>query len=176
LIKPGEGFIRSEEIHQGFLPYTSRTVIQQAFEFLDKPYGWGGMYGEQDCSEFIREIFSTTGVTLPRNSSDQAKVGIPIGLLSGKADGERTKRLLVEDAVPGITLVGMKGHIMLFLGIINGNAYVIHDLWGYTQRSWLRETVRVVRRVVVTDLELAKGTRRGTFLERVNAVRLIALP
>ena len=63
------------QVSRGYLPYTPRTVIFQAFKLLHSPYGWGDMYGEQDCSRFIQLVFSTVGIQFPRNSLQQAKVG-----------------------------------------------------------------------------------------------------
>ena len=69
------GYIKEKDLHQGYLPYTPRHMIEQAFALLYEPYGWGGMHGEQDCSRFLQEIFATVGISLPRNSSQQAEVG-----------------------------------------------------------------------------------------------------
>ncbi len=41
---------------------------------LNQPYGWGDMYGEQDCSRFLQMVFATVGIMLPRDSKDQAQV------------------------------------------------------------------------------------------------------
>ena len=63
------GYMRKEDVYEGHLSCIARNIIQQAFELLNAPYGWGGMYGEQDCSRFIQEVFATVGISLPRNSS-----------------------------------------------------------------------------------------------------------
>ncbi|MCK4440900.1 MAG: SH3 domain-containing protein, partial [Sulfurovaceae bacterium] len=41
--------IKSTHTHKGYLEYTPRNILTQAFEFLNAPYGWGGSFGEQDC-------------------------------------------------------------------------------------------------------------------------------
>src|SRR3989338_3426894 len=43
-------YLKKEQASAGYLPYTPRNVLEQAFKLLNAPYGWGGMYGEQDCS------------------------------------------------------------------------------------------------------------------------------
>ena len=70
-----QGYVLKKSGREGYLPYTARNILQQAFEMLNAPYGWGGMYGEQDCSRFIQQVFATVGVNFPRNSADQAMVG-----------------------------------------------------------------------------------------------------
>ncbi|MBN2398103.1 MAG: SH3 domain-containing protein, partial [Deltaproteobacteria bacterium] len=111
------GYIREDDIHEGYLPYAPRTIIRQAFELLNAPYGWGGLYGEQDCSRFVQEIFATVGISLPRNSSKQAEVGELIGEYTDGAENERKRGTLSEQAIGGCTLLYLQGHIMLFLGM-----------------------------------------------------------
>lgn len=52
-------YTSAADMSQGYLPYTPRTALVQAFKLLNAPYGWGGMHGEQDCSRFIQEVFAT---------------------------------------------------------------------------------------------------------------------
>ena len=66
--------MNEEDVHPGFLPYTARNIYKQALVMLNQPYGWGDMYGEQDCSRFLQMVFATVGIMLPRDSKDQAQV------------------------------------------------------------------------------------------------------
>ncbi|MDR1941530.1 MAG: SH3 domain-containing protein, partial [Endomicrobium sp.] len=47
-----KAYISLSDISIGYLKYTQRNVLIQAFKHLNSPYGWGGMNGEQDCSSF----------------------------------------------------------------------------------------------------------------------------
>ncbi|MEA3418056.1 MAG: SH3 domain-containing protein [Campylobacterota bacterium] len=116
------------DIHRGYLPYTQRTIIKQAFKFLNAPYGWGGMFGEQDCSKFLQEIYATVGIILPRNSGEQKKTGKTLITFGGTLE-ERSHQLTVS-ARPASTLLHLPGHIMLYLGIHEGTPYIIHTVWG----------------------------------------------
>lgn len=167
-------YIRKEGINKGYLPYTARTILQQAFDLLNEPYGWGGMYGEQDCSRFIQEVFATVGIYLPRNSSKQAQVGLLVGEYSGDTPEEIKLKALAGEAIGGITLLKLRGHIMLFLGTVNGCHYAIHDIWAYRDKAWWSDIVRVVNRVAVTDLSLGKGSKKGSLLERLYIIRVIS--
>jgi len=168
------GYIREDEIHRGYLAYTPRTIIRQAFELLNAPYGWGGMYGEQDCSRFVQEIFATVGISLPRNSSKQSRVGVLLGEYPDNTRKEAKLDILSWKATGGCTLLYLRGHIMLFLGTIHGTPYAIHSTWGYRQPQWWRDRIRVINRVAVTDLSLGTGSKKGSYLARLRSIRMIA--
>lgn len=167
------GYLRRQDVHEGFLSYTARNTIEQAFELLNAPYGWGGMYGEQDCSAFLQEVFSTVGIHLPRNSKAQAQVGKLLGRFDQNFPAQKKIEILSKEAVGGATILPLKGHIMLFLGMNNDRAYAIHATWGYREKRFLKDRVRVVNRVIVSDLSLGEGSRKGSLLERLISVRII---
>ena len=167
-------YIRKEDVHQGYLPYTARNVIRQAFELLNAPYGWGGMYGEQDCSRFIQEIFATVGIALPRNSSQQARVGFLLKEFDVESAEREKIDVLAGRGIGGITVLYLRGHIMLFLGMVENRPYAIHSIWAYRQKAGRGNIIRVVNRVAVTNLALGKGSKKGSLLERLRMVRIIA--
>jgi hypothetical protein len=169
-----EGFVSAGEARRGFLPLTPRNMLEQAFRLLDAPYGWGGMYGEQDCSRFIQEIFATAGIDLPRNSSKQAGVGLLLDKFGEDVPAEERERIITGLAVGGITLLYMKGHILLYTGQVDGKPYAVHGLWGYRERSLLRDRVRVTGRVVLSDLTLGRGTEKGSLLDRIVSFRMLS--
>ena len=150
--------IKTENIHRGYLPYTARTILTQAFKFLHAPYGWGGMYGEQDCSKFIQEIYATTGVQLPRNSGSQSEVGESKRELAGLA--KKAKNHLVKSrALAGVSIIHLKGHIVLYLGKYKGEPYIIHTVWGSSSKHF------ALGRTTVTPLNFnnyLKGIDRVT--------------
>lgn len=165
-----EGFLKKEDISEGYLPYTPRNIIEQAFKLLNAPYGWGGMYGEQDCSRFVQEVFSTVGIQLARNSGDQVKNGnirAQFDRLMALPDKEKAVR---TQAVAGITLLGMKGHIMLYLGSVDNQLYAIHATWAFREHVRLQEVKRVIGKVTVSDLSLGEHSSRGSLLKRLTTV------
>ncbi len=162
-------YIQRTEASLGYLPYTSRTIIQQAFKLLNTPYGWGGLFGEQDCSRFVQEVFATVGLILPRNSSEQGRVGREIYANPQVGLAAEKRAILSEHATGGLTLLLMNGHIMLFLGSVDGRPYIIHDLWGYAIDE---STTAVVNRVAVTPADLGNGPA-GALLDRVNSIRML---
>jgi hypothetical protein len=55
---------RRGDVHEGYLPLTTRNVLNTAFSMLGDAYGWGGMLGVPDCSLYIRHIYSCFGLEL----------------------------------------------------------------------------------------------------------------
>ncbi len=163
-------YLRREDVQLGFLKYTPRTIIQQAFKLLNAPYGWGGSSGEQDCSAFLQEIFATVGIILPRNSPDQGKVGAPLGHFDEKAP-DAAKIEALSKATGGITIIQLQGHVLLYLGMYDGRPYAIHETHAFGRKSHAGSREVVVNRVIVSDLFLGKGSKKGSLLERMVEIR-----
>lgn len=158
---------------RGYLPYTSRNALLQAFKLLHSPYGWGGMYGEQDCSRLIQEVFASFGIILPRNSSQQATCGKAPFAIGKTADPDQRRRLIVEHGIPGATIIHFPGHVMLYIGQYGGEPYVIHDLHAYVESQEGVERLVGMGRVVVSNLDLGGSSDKGSFLMRAANVRNI---
>ena len=167
-----QGYVQKKQAMEGYLPYTARNILQQAFEMLNAPYGWGGMYGEQDCSRYIQQVFATVGVSLPRNSADQAMVGKRVAEFDPDTP-EMIKIRSLDQALGGVTLLYLKGHIMLYLGKTGFLPYAIHETWAYRAPDGDQELTYKINRVAVTDLDLGKGSRSGSLLERLRTVLMI---
>ena len=127
--------VKTADVHEGYLKYTPKNILTQAFKFLNAPYGWGGMYGEQDCSKFLQEIYATVGVQLPRNSTSQSNVSNAKLELSGLSKTSKQTFLRTTGMVGG-TILHLKGHIVLYLGEYKGEPYIIHTVWGSSSRHY----------------------------------------
>ncbi len=171
-----DAYVRSCDVHRGFRPYTPRVVIEQAFELLDTPYGWGGQYGEQDCSRFLQEVFATVGMALPRNSGDQCQVGTLLADFAQAAAPQEKLGLLKARGVGGITILKFRNpsHVAMFLGMVDGRPYIVHSAWGYRQRLGFSEVVRVINRTSVAELHLGEGSTKGSLLDRLASVRILS--
>jgi len=162
-------YIKKSQASDKFLPHTPRTIFEQAFKLLNKPYGWGDMYGEQDCSRFLQEVFATVGINLTRDSKNQAQVGRALARFDETVDAHQKIDILGN--IPGASVIlPMKGHIMLYLGTVDEHPYAIHSVWGYREPSQDEDVIRVLNRVVVSDLFLGEGSKKGSLLRRLAAV------
>jgi hypothetical protein len=150
------------------LPLTPRRITGLADQMMGQVYGWGGLLGGRDCSATLRDLFVPFGLWLPRNSSKQAKVGVVIPLADLPPD--MREQLLISAGIPFFTLVRVPGHIMLYLGAHEGQAAVLHTLWGLRTRSITgREGRWVVGKTVVTTLQ--PGLEKNGFFHGVSNLR-----
>jgi len=145
--------INSNHTHKGYLAYTPRNILTQAFEFLNAPYGWGGMFGEQDCSKFVQQVYATVGIRLPRNSSSQSIAGENY-LELYNLDKMTKENRLISLAPIGATIVHLKGHIMLYIGDYKGEPYVIQTVWGESKKHY------ALGQTAVTSLNFNKYINR----------------
>jgi len=125
------------------LKMTPLNMAHMANELIDEPYGWGGMYGNRDCSAMIRDLFAPFGLWLPRNSADQAREGgvfIDLRNLSP----EEKERMIVKRGIPYLTLIWKKGHIMLYIGNHQGKALVFHNFWSVRTKDMLGRQERII--------------------------------
>jgi len=114
------------------------------------------------------------GISMPRNSYSQSHVG-GIGKRFGSKSGIAEKlEFLEKEGKSGITTLYFPGHIMLFIGFIDGRPYAVHNIWAYTQRIGSEDIVRIINKVAVTDLFLGSETRRGSFMDRLSVIRVVS--
>jgi hypothetical protein len=168
-----KGFVIKSKALRGYLPYSQRNVVNQAFRMLDTPYSWGGESGWQDCSGFIQEVFMTFGIYLPRDSKEQEKVGLKIKAFDIGLSPHEKISVIKKDAVPGVTAMFLKGHVMLYLGMDRGEPYAIHNIWAYRENSGINEKLMLIKRVAVTDLKLGEGSANGSLIDRENSLSVI---
>lgn len=90
------------------------ALLRESFSYLGVPYVWAGnTRSGLDCSAFVRNVFATQGIALPRVSGDQAKCGIAV---SG-TDLRAGDRLYFD-----MKRAGRVSHTGIYLG----NGYFIH--------------------------------------------------
>ena len=112
----------SEDVHTGWLPYTSRNVLHQIFKIQGSVYGWGDMYRSHDCSSYAMAVYRCFGFRLARDSSDQMNMPFPSVNLQNMSTAEKTA--VLNHALPG-SILGFRGHIVLYLGYEKDRYYGI---------------------------------------------------
>jgi cell wall-associated NlpC family hydrolase len=152
-------------------PFTLRGVSRAINNLLGEPYGWGGSHGLRDCSAMTKDYFSIFGVWLPRNSGDQAMSAASI-LLKGLPAGEKLRKI-AENGVPFTTLIHMPGHIMIYLGVYDGEPVVLHNVWGVRVNAADGKVGRaVIGRTVVSSLragaEIEARPKGSLFIDNVS--------
>lgn len=152
---------------------TPGNVAKVGNQMLGQAYGWGGILGLRDCSAMIRELFTPFGIWLPRNSVAQAKRGSVISL-AGMPASEKAG-IIKKDGVPFLSLVGMRGHITLYIGIWKGQPAIFHNAWGLRIIKDGNDDERyVIGKAVITSIspgmELENLYRPLTFTDRLRTL------
>lgn len=159
------------------LPLSAAAVAEVGNPMLGQAYGWGGLDGRRDCSALTRDLFTPFGIHLPRNSSSQSRVGAVLDI-SSLPPAEKERRIIAE-AAPFHSLIWLKGHIGVYLGVYEGKAMLMHNLWGIRTRDADGgcDGRAIVGKGVITTLR--PGVERpdlctpGSFLDRIEKVSIL---
>ncbi|NCO00573.1 MAG: glycoside hydrolase [Epsilonproteobacteria bacterium] len=147
--------LSKDVVSENILTFSKENIDHIISEISLSNYGWGGMYNQRDCSSMLRDLFSVFGVWLPRNSSQQSRMGTIISL-ENLEDEEKIK-LIKEKAIPFQTLLYKKGHIVLYVGTYNGEIIIFHNTWGIkTKKDGVAGRV-VIGRSIFSSLRLGKN-------------------
>ncbi|WP_026503834.1 NlpC/P60 family protein [Butyrivibrio sp. NC3005] len=157
----------SKDVHAGFMTMTSESVIRQAFKFLGRVYGYGGSLSSNDCSGFIRQVYSCYGLDLPRNAAAIAQRS-DLGSIECSLMTPDKKKSIMADMTPGL-LVYMEGHIMMYLGMEKGEPYVISSCATCIEPGHDTEDIVDTFCVFVSGLNLVR-TNGNTWLEDINYI------
>lgn len=161
---------RNQESSADYLQLTRANIIRQAFKFLGERYGWGHAFNGRDCSGFVSDVYRSMGVQMPRNTRDQS---ISPGLqhtVFGPADKHdaRVKAALAMDVGD---LIYIPGHVMMVIGKVDGQPYVIHDVSGmsYVQADGSLRRVKL-NAVSVTPLLPMMANAKESFVDHMTSI------
>ncbi len=174
-----QGFVPAEAAAAKPLRFTPANAVRIANEMIGEPYGWGGLYGNRDCSAMTRDFFAVFGIWLPRHSEDQVKEAGAYIDLRGLSPEEK-ERIIMEKGVPYLSLLWRKGHVMLYIGAANGRALIFHNIWGIRTKDLQgREGRKIIGQAVITGLmpgrELADmDSSAGSLLDNIAAMNILS--
>ena len=120
------------------LPASTENFATIIKALQGRPYGWGGYSLYNDCSAEMKALFVMFGIALPRNTRYQAETGV-ITDLSGMNETDRLNTVM-QKAKPLLTLIYIKGHILLYVGNYkgsNGKEFPLsyQNMWGLKPRD-----------------------------------------
>jgi len=161
---------KNADTHADFLPLTQANILRQAFKFLGERYGWGNSYDARDCSGFVSDVYRSMGVDMPRNTRDQAMSPAFEHRLFGKGD-DHAARVKAAHALQVGDLVYIPGHVMMAVGAVDGEPYVIHDTTGLSYRREDGSKVRVhLNQVSVSPLLPLLFGDTQTYVDRMTSI------
>ncbi|MFC4765380.1 C40 family peptidase [Dyella koreensis] len=153
-----------------YLPLTRANIIRQAFKFLGERYGWGHAYDARDCSGFTSDVYRSMGVQMPRNTSGQGVSPALDHTLFTAAD-DHAKRESAIDVLEVGDLIYIPGHVMMMIGRIDGEPYVIHDTTGISYRESGGGMRRVkLNAVSVTPLRPLMFNGTQSYIDRMTSI------
>lgn len=159
------------------LELTRANIAMVVNELMNKPYGWGGMLQNRDCSSTTKDLFSPFGLWLPRHSGDQAQSGGLFIDLSTPSVEEK-EETIARQGVPFLTLLWLKGHIMLYMGRNGNELLVFHNKWGIRTTDLLgREGRKIIGHAAITTLhpgaELPDVDASDNLLQRIQGMTIL---
>jgi hypothetical protein len=150
--------LQEDEIEAMPLTFNTNNRIKIITQLINEPYGWGGLLNNRDCSSFTQDFFAPFGKFLHRNSKAQISNGKFLDM--SKLTIEEKKTFMKENAIPFSTLVYLKGHIMLYVGIKDNEPIVIHNIWSLRLKDHSGKKYRhFIGKATITTLEPAKGMK-----------------
>ncbi len=180
LVASANGFkkvnISDYKIRKLPIKFDSKNIELISKEFIGEPYGWGGINNHRDCSSFTQDFFTPFAIYLKRNSKSQTELHKYIDL--SKFSDKEKKEFILKNAEPFLTLVYLRGHIMLYVGSEKNEPLVMHNVWGVRTKSFFGESGRnIIGKTVITTLEpgleLNNINPDKTLLKKVRGIVLL---
>lgn len=160
---------RIADTQDTYLPLSEANIIRQAFKFLGERYGWGHDYDGRDCSGFVSDVYRSMGVQMPRNTSKQAiSPGFTHQAFGDKDSHEA--RLKAAMALRVGDLVYIPGHVMMVIGKLDGQPYVIHDTGGISYRDGNAMRRVKLNEVSVTPLLPLMYDDTHAYIDRMTSI------
>ena len=168
--------ILKKDANRGALAFNGKNIQKILEEIYPSKYGWGGMYGERDCSSTLRDFYTPFGLWLPRNSYMQAQKGVKISLVN--LSDEEKKNIINKEAIPFQTLLYKQGHIVMYVGTYNDEIIVFQNVWGVKTKRDGIEGRFIVGKTIFSTLELGKELQefdqQSSLLKNLKSMNLLA--
>jgi hypothetical protein len=164
---------RNKDVHKGYLPYTRENITRQAFKFLGERYGWGHSYNARDCTGFVSEVYKTFGILMPRNSGQQGLSSMGNNTRFTEDSSQQDKLDAFESLDAG-DLIYIPGHVMMYIGHVDDQPYVIHDVSGLSYIDENGEYYKgVLNGVSVTPLIPLHLSQETTYVDKMYNIKKV---
>ncbi len=164
---------RNDDVSPGFIPFTRENILRQAFKFLGERYGWGHSFNARDCTGFVMEVYKTFGILMPRNTGQQGEGAFGENTRFTEQSSREEKLRALKSMDIG-DLIYVPGHVLMYIGDVDGEPYVIHDvsIFRYTDENgeYYEGTLNSVS---VTPLIPLYGSRESPYIDLVYNIKRI---
>lgn len=114
-------------------------IVNFAIKYVGNPYVWGGtsLTRGADCSGFVQSVMKNFGITLPRTSREQAKVGRSI----------KSSEMRPGDLIFYANSSGTINHVAMYIG----NGQIVHaasSRSGIKISTWNYRSPKTIRSVI----------------------------
>jgi cell wall-associated NlpC family hydrolase len=137
------------------IPFSKENITPIAASLLGEKYGWGGYLDNRDCSAMTRDFLAPFGVWIPRNSAAQKSFGNYLSLK--ELTNEEKETMILKHGIAFLSLIYLKGHIMLYAGEFEGKPMVVHNTWGVRTMEEGAEGRNVIGKSIVSDLHVGEN-------------------
>ncbi|MBN8827515.1 MAG: SH3 domain-containing protein [Sphingobacteriia bacterium] len=164
--------VQNNYINSGFLEFNKENLSKIISELINTPYGWGGYLGNRDCSQFIKDIYASFGVYLPRNSRDQAEFFESVDIFNLSKDEKIN--FLKNNGKAFTTLIFKRGHIGIYAGEYNGKPIMLHDVWGVVLAKNKEKGRNIIGRSLFSYLDFGKElenySNEDAFINKISKI------
>ena len=154
----GKGYMSRIDTNKNIVPFpikfSKQNLNNVINQLIDKPYGWGGFLGNRDCSLLTKDALTPFGFPMKRNSYAQLKNGKYISF-KGKTNKQK-KEYIKKYAIPFLSLIYIKGHIAIYLGVKHNEPIIFHNFWGIKTLKDGKKGRHIVGKSVISTLEIGK--------------------
>ena len=165
----------SENVAEFPLFWENSNAKRLIKELLNRPYGWGGYDFERDCSALLRDFYAAFGLYLPRNSLAQsASFGEKFDI--SHLNNAQKAHFIARYGKPYETLLYLKGHIMLYVGVVGKENAAFHAAWGVRTKD---EGRLLIAKSAFTRLDIGKHDERVSkedlLISRLESISILNL-
>ncbi len=148
--------------------FSADNVMHICKQFLRQKYGWGGYLNSRDCSMLTMDFCTVFGIPMERDSSKQLSEKYCLELPQDRS------AFIMQKGVPFLTLVGKKGHVMLYVGVYKKCPVFLHNVWGIPKIQDLNNRY-VLGKTVLTSSQFGADVIPGKTVKLEDTITIMRI-